>query len=308
MSAVLAAWDRFWFTPQPAHRLALFRIIAPLAILGLLSSRLLHWGEFFTATGFHVPELGPGRVQQPLYIEPISAPAALTVTVLLVAAGLCVSLGLFTRVANVIFAALLAYVALFDRVSAVSVNKLGTTVMVALCFCDSGAAYSLDALRRRRGGRPGEPQVNGAVVRFLQVQLGVMYCASALCKGGHGDWLKNNYVLWSQLHGHYQTAVAYHLARLMPAWGWPPLQWMVFSYELLAPALLLWRRTRNVTVGFGLCMHLMVALLFRRLIYFSVLMMSLLSLFLPDSVQLRILRVPQALPGLLRGPGLQQQA
>ena len=239
------AWQRFWFSPQPAHRIAILRIVAPLAILGLLSSRLLNFREFFTDAGYHIPDLiaGPGgrsfffhlihgRVQQPFYIHPIGELAAHVVAILVVVFGLCVSLGLFTRVSTLVFAALLVYVALFDRVSAVSVNKLGTIVMIALCFCPSGARYSLDALMRRR---PPPDDIPGAPLRFLQVQLVVMYCASGLCKSIQGDWLHNGYVLWSQLHGHYQTSLAFFLGGHLPSWVWPPLQGTVLALRTLRP-------------------------------------------------------------------------
>jgi hypothetical protein len=298
-----AAWNRFWFDPQPAHRIALFRIFAPLAILGLMSSRIWNWQEFLTHAGFHVPEFQTATPDQPIYFAPIGVDTAFVITLLLVASGLAVSLGWHTRIANVIFAALLAYVSLFDRLCAVSVNKLGTTVMVALCFCQSGAVYSLDARRRRRTERNYKPttEIPGGPIRFLMVQLAVMYCASGLCKAGAnpaepGDWLKSGYVLWSQIHGHYQTVVSYWVGRLLPQHAWPVLQALVLTYELGAPLLLVWRRSRNATIGFGFAMHLMVGLMFRRIIYFSLLMMSLLTLWLPDRAQLTVLWLPRRLP------------
>ncbi len=291
-SRIYDAWLGFWFAPQKAHRIALLRIVAPLAILGLLSSRLWNFREFFTSAGYHVPDLLQSRVQQPYYIHPIGELLAHLIAILLVLSGLCVSLGLVTRPANVLFAGLLGYASLFDRVSAVSVNKLGTTVMIALCFCPSGARYSLDALLRRR---PAPDEFPGAPLRFLQVQLAVMYCASGLCKTLQGDWLKNGYVLWSQIQGHYQTAFAYFFGGHLPSWLWPPLQALVLGYELLAPLLLSLRRTRGATLCFGFLMHFFVALLFRRIVYFSVLMMSLLTLFLSDRVQLFLLSLPTRL-------------
>lgn len=294
-------WDRFWYTPQPAHRLALVRILAPLAILGLLSSRLAFFDAFFTRDGFHLPPLHPGSVNQPVYLAPLGDGSALVITLLLVVSGLALAAGYRTRLANIVFAALVAYVALFDRIAAVSVNKLGTVVIVALCFAPSGIAYSLDARRARSPGRQAPPaEVPGVVVRFLQIQLVVLYAASGYCKAFQGDWLKNGYVLWSQIHGHYQTFFSYWAGRLLPPWAWPALQWPVLAYESFAPLLLSVRRTRTPTVIFGLCMHLAVGLLFRRLIYFSLLMIALLTLFLPDGAQRALLALPRTVSDRLR--------
>jgi leucyl/phenylalanyl-tRNA--protein transferase len=54
MSAFAGFW-RWLDEPQPALRLELVRIVAPLAILGFMSSRIAHADEWIGDGGFHVP-------------------------------------------------------------------------------------------------------------------------------------------------------------------------------------------------------------------------------------------------------------
>src|SRR6185295_12675481 len=60
------------FVPQPVERLAVVRILAPLAVLGFLSSRIAEAPEWIGDAGFSVPDLGDtGDYHQPLYLPPL---------------------------------------------------------------------------------------------------------------------------------------------------------------------------------------------------------------------------------------------
>jgi len=60
-----AAW--LW-NPQPIARLVAIRILVPLAILGFMSSRLIHADDWIGRSGFHVPALPGDDYRQPLYV------------------------------------------------------------------------------------------------------------------------------------------------------------------------------------------------------------------------------------------------
>jgi len=141
----LGGWLR---APQPIERLALARILLPLVLLAFQSSRIAHADEWLSAVGFRVPDLG-GDWRQPLYIPAVPVGVAWAIGVAMVVSGLSVAVGLFTRPAAAIFATLLAYVALADRLEAFTVSKLGPMLALALCLTPSGARYSLDAVLRR---------------------------------------------------------------------------------------------------------------------------------------------------------------
>src|SRR5262249_21363077 len=101
--------------PQPILRLELIRFLAPLAVLGFLSSRVAHADEWLGEAGFRVPDLGKSDWRQPLYIPPLPNGAAWLVAVVTVLSGLAVSVGLRARRAALVFAACLMFAALSDR-------------------------------------------------------------------------------------------------------------------------------------------------------------------------------------------------
>jgi hypothetical protein len=267
---------RAWLNaPQPIERLALARIVLPLVLLAFQSSRIAHADEWLSPAGFRVPDLG-GDWRQPLYIPPVSVGMAWAIGVVMVVSGLSTAAGLFTRASAAIFATLLAYVALADRLEAFTVSKLGPMLSLALCLTPSGARYSVDSwLRRRR--HPGEPlptHVSGAVIRFFQVFLAAMYSGAGIAKL-RGDWLGGD-VLWSHLHDNYQTIVSWALGRAVPAWGWQGLQYLSLTFEVLAPVWFLLRWTRPIAVVAALSMHALIGLMFGPVIWFALLMSTLL--------------------------------
>src|ERR1022692_3003295 len=96
---------RGWLeAPQAIERLELVRIVAPLVLLAFLSSRLVHADHWLRPIGFRVPYLGGHDWRQPLYLPPFPPALAWIIAVLTALAGLCLSEGLFTRVAAGAFA------------------------------------------------------------------------------------------------------------------------------------------------------------------------------------------------------------
>ena len=276
---------RDWLAePQPIERLALLRIAIPLAVLGFLSSRLLHADHWLSPVGFHVPDLG-GDWRQPLYLPPMPVGAAWVVAVVITLSGLCLSAGLVTQPAAAIFAFLVAYTTLADRLEAFTVNKLAPVLTLALLIGPSGARYGVDAwIRRRRDpSAPLPTELEGGVVRFFQLFLCTMYSASGIAKA-RGDWLAHQ-VLWTHLHDQYQTQVAWLIMRVLPGWTWWALQFLVLAFEVGAPLwfALPWTRMPALIVGLG--MHVMIGLMFGPVVWFALLMGAiLLACFAPEDL------------------------
>lgn len=274
-----------FFTPQAIERLAWLRILLPLAILGFLSSRIQHADHWIGDAGFSVPDVSvraddTGDFRQPVYLAPLPAWAAWSMSALIVVSGISVSVGLFTRIACATMGALLAYVALADRLATFTVTKLGAVLMIALTFTACGRRYALDAFFSRRKdrkdrGQKREPELAPAGdVRFFQLLLVVFYASSGLAKA-RTDWLHHRYVLWTHLHDSYQTAFTVFVANAFPAWAWTVLQATTLAYELFAPIWFSWSKSRPYAVVYGLAMHAMIGLMFGPVIWFSLLMMSL---------------------------------
>jgi uncharacterized membrane protein YphA (DoxX/SURF4 family) len=279
-------------------RLCAVRILVPLAILGFLSSRLVHADHWIGSSGFHVPDIGRGDFRQPIYLPALPDGIAWALAVLAVVSGVALAAGAFTRASSVTFAALMVYFALADRLAAFTVSKLGAVLIVALALTPCGASASVDAWLRRRKHRAGPPpptEVEGGNVRFFQITLAVMYSATGVAKL-RGDWLDRNDVIYTNLHDSYQTAISYLLTSRIPAWGWAGFQWLVLALELGAPLWFTLRPTRLPAVVLLLGMHAVIGLGFGPVVWFALLMASLLvACFAPAGWLERALRLGDAM-------------
>jgi hypothetical protein len=271
-------WVARWlYDPQPLVRLETIRIVAPLAILGFMSSRIPYADDWLTAQGFRIPDLGSGP-HQPVYLPALLPPTAWALVTILVVSGLALSAGCFTRIAAGVFALCLGYLALADRLAAFTMSKLGTVIALALFLSPCGARWSVDAWRRRRRrAETGPPptRVSGGSVRFFQLLLVVLYGASGVAKA-KGAWLVHDDVVWSHLHDSYQTWITYELALHLPGPVWTFFQCLTLAFEAGAPLWFALRWTRMPALFVGLGMHAFIGLCFGPVVWFALLMMALL--------------------------------
>ena len=288
----MSAFWRWLEEPQPVLRLELVRIVAPLAILGFMSSRIAHADEWIGDGGFHVPDVGGNAWQQPLYIPALPSTIAWIVAAILVVTGLMISAGFRTRVAATIFALLSAYVALSDRLAAFSVSKMAPMVAIALAASPAGGRYSVDAWLAKKKDPDLEfsDEVRAGTVRFFQLLLPTIYCASGIAKG-RGDWLKHSYVLWTHIHDSYQTWFTVALASILPTTMWTILQYLVLTFETGAPLWFGMKKTRPFALVIGVGMHFMIGSMFWPVRWFALLMATLLiASYLPESILDRLRR------------------
>jgi hypothetical protein len=268
--------SRWLEEPLPVLRIELFRIFGPLFILGFMSRRFRYADEWIGPAGFRVPPLN-GDWRQPLYIPAIPAWAAWSIAVVMVVAGLAVALGIRTRVAALVFAATLFFVALSDRLAAFTVSKISPILMIAVAIGPSGTRVGIDAWRKRRaGGKRPRKMRSIPPVRFLQLFLPVFYSSSGIAKA-RGDWLTTPHLLWTHLHDSYQTPVSFFIARVTPGWAFNVLQGLVLAFEAGAPIWFAIPGTRKYAFVFGMGLHLMIALMFGPVVWFGLLMMSALA-------------------------------
>ena len=287
---LIAAQRARMFAPQPIERLAALRIFLPLAILGFLASRMVHADDWLSTAGFHPPQLIDDW-RQPLGLGPVTPTTAWLLATGLVIAGLGTSLGVATRWMTTLFAGLLAYTTLADRLEAFTVSKLGTVLVIALALSPCGARASFDAWwrGRREPARVAPTHCEGGSVRFFQILIPVFYFSSGVCKAA-GDWLHDPYVLWSHLHDSYQTSVSLFAANHAPPWAWTVLQAATLAFEVGAPLWFGWRRTRPYALAYGVGMHAMIGLMFGPVLWFSLLMIVVLVAGYAPITWLRVIR------------------
>jgi uncharacterized membrane protein YphA (DoxX/SURF4 family) len=285
--------------PVLVLRLEIVRIAAPLAVLGFMSGRLAHADEWIGDAGFRVPDLGGGDYRQPLYVPALPSTLAWALALTMVVAGLACALGYKTRTSALVFAGTLAFVALSDRLAAFTVSKLSPAVMLGIAAGPAGTRLGLDAwLAGRRGVPAPEAMRPMGSVRFLQLLLVTIYSASGIAKY-LGDWHTKPLVLWSHLHDSYQTGFSFFLASILPGWSWTLMQGLVLAFEMLSPLWFGLARTRTYAFVFGLGMHTMIGLCFGPVVWFALLMMTLLvGGYLPE----RFLEPLERVAGRLEAP------
>ena len=278
--------DRFtkWLA-EPVHplRIEIVRIFAATAVTAFMVPRIVHADEWLGQTGFRVPELTVSDVRQPLYIAALPDNVAWVVAIALLLSGASLAVGFKTRWSAIAFALLGAFCALSDRLAAFSVSKLGPTIALTLALSSAGTHLSVDKLLAKKAGKhPRFVARPSGAVRFFQLLLPTIYCASGIAKL-RGDWAKHPYVLWTHLHDTYQTSFTLILANLMPAPGWTLLQVATLVFETAAPLWFVWKKARVPTVVWAIAMHTMIGLMFGPVRWFGLLMASLvIGAYLPE--------------------------
>ncbi len=247
-----------WPKDVLACRFDAARLLIPLILLGFFSSRLLHVTEWIGQSGFNVPDLG-GHWAQPLYIPPVPDVLAILIGLALIISLLMVAMGKRVVFAGAIAILILVFVALADRLAAFTVYKIAPVLMLTIIY----VFYERSRNREAQGS-----------LQFLQAFLVVFYAASGFCKF-EGEWTTHTHLIWTHLHSSYETALSYYVGRYTPTWAWQGMQLATLIFEMGAPLWFYADRTRPFAIAFGVIMHISIGLLFGPVIWFSLLMITL---------------------------------
>lgn len=283
-SGLNALWSR-GHAPVPPGSLVAFRVL-----FGLLGSfgaaRFLAYGwvdrffaqptHFFHYQGFE-------------WVEPLSPMGMKAVFWVLVALGLMIAVGLFYRVAIVLFFLLFTYVELIDVTNYLNHYYLVSLLALWMSFMPLSSRASLDQ-RLRLPFRDGT--LRRWMIVALRLQVAVVYLHAGLAKLT-GDWL---------LHG--QPMGIWMAARTDTPWigslvGEPwvalAMSWAGFLYDTTIPVWLSWRRTRVPAFLVLLTFHGFTHLLF-TIGLFPLIMTCAATIFFDPSWPSRLVR------GLSREP------
>jgi hypothetical protein len=240
---------RWWTGPVRAERLAALRIgLAAVLLFDVLVNYLPHARDLYGPDGLAGPA---GRGWSVLGGAPdphlIRAALALWAAA---AAGLLV--GAWTRAWAVLAWVLSTSFANLNPLAENAGDTVRGIVLFYLMLCPCGAAWSLDA-RHRRGPAAGPAWVYPWPLRLLFVQMVLIYFNNGLHKVVGRDWLTGRslyYVLGDLTLARWSYAewpLPYRLTQL--------LTWLVLGWELLFPALVLWRPLRVAALCFGAAFH-----------------------------------------------------
>lgn len=265
-----AAWDRFWYRPEPAVNLGMARVL--LAAVGLwmvlsrpdLPSMLAFPAELWA-------NVSAERRLRFLMVLPLGVERALYA--LLGAALAAALLGVVPRLACFASGLLLYHFAPFETVIRTANPYLrGFTIpclgLLVLSFARCGDALTLPRLLRREGRAPDSPHYRWplALVQVLFCQIYFFAAYSKLFTTGWA-WLEAG-----NIRGHLLVLNQALVADPVASWGYalarrPALcaavAWIGILFEFAFPLVLFSERARRVLVPLAAVFHVANSLLFR---------------------------------------------
>lgn len=277
LRAAAAGWERFWFDPISVAPLALLRIAYGLLALLWTISLAPDLIAFFSRDGI-VPVRPPGDAVWTAFDWMGSDTGVAVIYGALLVGSLALCLGFLTRLA-----ALIVFIGMvsFSRRDPWVFNAGDTLMRVLaayLVLAPSGAALSLDALRRGRDAVWSFPLRSPWVLRLMQIQLSAIYLAAV--------WGKLQGTTWND-----GTAVSYSM-RIGDIGRFLPPDWLTHSVTIsalmtygtvaveLSIGFLVWnRKLRPYVLGAGAFLHLGIDLAI-RVGFFSFAMLTLYIAFL----------------------------
>ncbi len=284
-----AAWERFWFSPEPTSTLAVLRIVYGLLLLAWTTTLSLDAATFFSRSGI-LPERPPVPWTWTVLDLAPSDTAVAIVLALLVWAALCLVVGYHTRLAAVV--AFVAVVSLHRRNPFVfqAGDNLLRSFAFYFMFAPAGVALSVDRWRQMRARFWEFPRRAVWALRLIQVQLSILYLFS----------------VWEKLRGqtwHDGTASSWAMRvdelvrlRLPPSITESLLVSNVVTYGTLAIelalAVLIWnRRARPWVLAAGVVLHLSIEITMRVGFFSLVALLYYVAFIPPEVVTDRLLRL-----------------
>lgn len=238
--------------PVDAASLAAFRVMFGCLMVGAVVRYFaMDWVDrFYAQPTFRFHYYGFG------WVEALPHPWLDVVFVVVGVAAACIALGLFYRVATIVFALGFAYIALLDVARYLNHYYLVVLVGALLCVLPLHRTWSLDAHRRPSLRRDRAP---AWMLWLLRIQIGVVYVFAGLAKVGP-DWLLHAQPLSIWLGSRTELPL---IGPLFELW-WVPfaMSWAGCVYDLTIPFWLSWRRSRPFAFAVVCAFHGMTHLLF----------------------------------------------
>ncbi|MGI8815409.1 MAG: HTTM domain-containing protein [Pseudonocardia sp.] len=193
-----AGWRRFWFEPQETSTLGLLRIAYGVVATGWTVSLAPNLFAFFGPNGIEPgrPESNPG--EWGVLPAPASPAVIIAFFAVLLSGTIALTLGLFTRVAAIVVFVGIVSIEHANMLVGNSGDGLIRNLAFYLMLAPSGAALSLDRLRKARDRFWEFPARAPWALRLVQIQLSVGYLSAV--------WHKVQSALWRE-----GTAVSYAL-------------------------------------------------------------------------------------------------
>jgi hypothetical protein len=258
----------FWLAPQDALTLRVFECLFTLTFLIWMGRCFMTWEEWLTDKGFH---LSAEELRSMGYPEPwpLLQPWQVPLFALAIfGSGTLLLLNRWRRFALWGLFLTAIYAQRVDFMAAFTLNKLYVGVYGLMAFAPG----------MYRDAQSGRLMQSAVLLRTLQATLILQYFAAGLAKMD-GDWLKGHDILWGHVQGVYRTEAAAFALRNLPMWAWAVQQHIALVFEVVAPVLFMVCRLRPIAFVVGIGMHLMIAVMMKDLIFFSLQMWTFYALF-----------------------------
>ncbi|MEN0110338.1 MAG: HTTM domain-containing protein [Planctomycetota bacterium] len=239
-TGLVAAWDRFWFTPTDPATLCAIRVATGLLLLWTHLVWSLDLSAFFTAGGWIPSELADrvvdGRLAWSVFGLNLPAWALWLIHVLNLLAFAALTVGWFSRVAAIwSYVAAVNYAVFVTPGAFFGLDKINCLMAMYVMLGPCGARYSLDRLIRvRRGRAPADPDETppswtaNVALRLIQLHLCVVYLFGGLGKLQGGSWWDGSATWYAVANVEYRS--------LDMTW----LSGTLWLSELLAHATVFW--------------------------------------------------------------------
>ena len=253
------SWDAFFFTPQPATPIALYRILYGLIIIADLV--LLHgdWLTWFGANGFvrleTLRQLSPGINISLLKIIPQGdawIEGFFWVTMLF---AVCLTVGFKSRFSSV--AVFICFSSMYRRNS--FILHSGDTLLRAcgffLMLAPTDAAISVDRLLRIWRGKEGneQPLCSPWAQRMIQIQTSMVYLSTFAWKTVGADWRNGTAMYYTSRLLEFQR---FPMPALENGLAVKLATWFALAAEGTIGALVWVRKIRYWILLLGVCLHL----------------------------------------------------
>ena len=260
MNAILAAWNRFFFTEQSPVPLALFRIVYGLLVIMtvlLLKADWISWYGTHAWMGLNtMRELEPGVRLNLFTILPKDDRWTIAVFWIFLASAALLTVGFLSRLNSIVVYLCLASI---QQRNLYILHGGDTFLRVAgffLIFAPAGAALSIDRLVRVWGGREQSevPARRLWAQRMIQIELSLVYLATFCWKLKGAAWMEGS-ALFYVFH-------VFELQRFpLPDWLLQPGilklgTWAAMVLEFSLGTLIWVRRMRYKVLAAGLLFHL----------------------------------------------------
>ena len=233
------------------------------------------------------------------WVRPLGNPGMYILFAIIIISTLLIVLGLFYRIATVVFFLGFTYVELIDVTTYLNHYYFISLVAFLLIWTPANRFYSLDAYFRPSIKRARVPLWTIGIIRF---QLAIVYFFAGLAKLNY-DWLvlAEPMRTWLPAKSHLPVVGRY----MYEAWAAYLFSWFGAIYDLSIAFFLLNRKTRPFAYIFVVVFHVATAIFFPGIGMFPYVMIASSLIFLSGDVHQRLLSFLTRNPALFP-PGDQQ--